>query len=214
MYGRWMFDRASAPVSRRSTSLRRDWTWLDRVPAENLAMKSFSCAIFLSRCALSASMRARICFLASHHVLVAAAVGDDRLVVDISDVRAHIIQEMPVMRDDDERAVVAEEELAQPVNRLEIQVVRGLVEKQRIGMTKERLGQQNAHFLVALQLCHRPLVQLAPNVEPFEQHRGVALRRVAVFFADDAFELAEAHAVLVGERRLGVQDVARLQRLP
>ena len=43
---RWMFERASSVVCRRSTSLRRDCTWLDRVPAENRAMKSFSCAIF------------------------------------------------------------------------------------------------------------------------------------------------------------------------
>ena len=65
MYGRWMFDRASSVVCSRSTSLRRDCTWLERVPAEKRAMKSFSCAIFFSRCAFSDSMRERICVLAS-----------------------------------------------------------------------------------------------------------------------------------------------------
>jgi hypothetical protein len=44
--------------------LRRDCTWLDRVPAEKRAMKSFSCAIFFSRCAFSASTLERICVLA------------------------------------------------------------------------------------------------------------------------------------------------------
>ena len=64
MNGRWMLDRASSVVWSRSTSLRRDCTWLDRVPAEKRAMKSFSCAIFLSRCTFCASSVDRICVLA------------------------------------------------------------------------------------------------------------------------------------------------------
>ena len=104
MYGRWMFDRASSVVCSRSTSLRRDCTWLDRVPAEKRAMKSFSCAIFFSRCALSDSIARADLRLGEHHVVVAAGVGDDRLVVDVGDVRADRVQEMAVVRDDDERA--------------------------------------------------------------------------------------------------------------
>ena len=60
-----MFERARSLVCSRSTSFRRDVTWLARVPAANRAMKSFSCAIFFSRCALSDSIRDRICVLAS-----------------------------------------------------------------------------------------------------------------------------------------------------
>ena len=60
-----MFDRASSVVCSRSTSFLRDVTWLERVPAEKRAMNSFSCAIFFSRCAFSASMRERTCVLAS-----------------------------------------------------------------------------------------------------------------------------------------------------
>ncbi len=59
-----MFERASSVVCRRSTSLRRDCTWLERVPAEKRWMKSFSCAIFFSRCSFWDSSRDRICVLA------------------------------------------------------------------------------------------------------------------------------------------------------
>ena len=65
MNGRRMFDRASSVVCSRSTSFLRDITWLARVPAEKRAMKSCNCAIFFSRCSLSASMRDRTCVLAS-----------------------------------------------------------------------------------------------------------------------------------------------------
>jgi hypothetical protein len=57
-------------------------------------------------------------------------------------------------------------------------------------------------------------VQLVRNVQALEQDRRVALRRVAVFFADDALELGQADAILVTELRLCVENLARLQRLP
>ena len=52
------------------------------------------------------------------------------------------------------------------------------------------------------------------NVEALQQNRGVALCAVAVLFADDALELAEAHALLVGHRGLVVEQFALLERRP
>ena len=209
-----MFERASSVVCSRSTSLRREVTWLARVPAPKRAMKSFSCAIFFSRCAFSDSSRDADLRLGDHHVVVAAGVGDDRLVVDVGDVRADRVQEVAVVRDDDQRAVVADEELAQPVDRVEVEVVGRLVEQQRLRLAEERLREQHAHLLAALQLAHRPLVQRVGDVEACEQDRGVALGGVAVLFADDAFELAEAHAVVVGHVGLRVERLALLERRP
>ena len=73
------------------------------------------------------------------------------------------------MRDHDERAVVAHEKLAQPVDRVEVEVVRRLVEQQRLRMAEERLREEHAHFLAALQLGHRPLVQRVRDVEALQQ---------------------------------------------
>src|SRR5204863_8374866 len=54
------------------------------------------------------------------------------------------------------------------------------------------------------------------NVQAVQQNRGIDFRGIAAFVADDAFELAEAHAVFVRQAVgiLGVEDVALLQRLP
>ena len=54
--------------------------------------------------------------LLQHHVVVAAGVGDDGLVVDIGDVRADFVEEVAVMRDDDQAAVVANQVILQPVD--------------------------------------------------------------------------------------------------
>ena len=95
-------------------------------------------------------------------------------------------------------------------------MVGGLVEQQRGRAAEQRLRQQHAHLLAALQLAHLPFVQRGFHTQAVEQHRGVGFRRVAAFFADDAFELAEAHAVLVGQLvvRLVVERVAFLERPP
>ncbi len=63
----------------------------------------------------------------------------------------------------------------------------------------------------SLQLTHFAIVERLGNVEAVEQHGGIALGRVAVLVADDAFELAQAHAVLVGHFRLRVNAVALLE---
>ena len=81
-------------------------------------------------------------------------------------------------------------------------------------MAEERLRQQHAHLLAALKLPHRPLMKLVRDVEPLEQDRRVALRRIAVLLADDAFELAQAHAVFVRHVRLCIELVALGERAP
>ena len=201
-----MFERASSVVCRRSTSLRRDCTWLERVPAEKRWMKSFSCAIFFSRCSFCGFEPRPDLRLGHHHLVVAAGVGDDGLVVDVGDVRAHRVQEVAIVRDHDQRAFVADEEIAQPVDRVEVEVVGRLVEQQRLRIAEQRLRQQHAHLLAALQLAHQAMMELVGNIEALQQDRRVALGLVAVFFADDALELAEAHAVGVGHLALGVEE--------
>ena len=152
--------------------------------------------------------------LGHHHLVVAAAVGDDGLVVDVGGVRAHRVQEVAVVRDHDQRALVANEEIAQPVNRVEVEVVGRLVEQQRLRIAEQRLRQQHAHFLAALHLAHQPMMELVGDIEALQQDRGVALRFVAVLFADDALELAEAHAIRVGHLGLGVEKVTLFERAP
>ncbi len=152
--------------------------------------------------------------LGDDHVVVAAGIRDDRLVVDVGDVGADGVEEVPVVRDDDQCPVIAHQKLAHPVNGFEVEMVGRLVEQERLGMSEERLRQQHAHLLAALQLAHRPLVKLVGDVEPLQQNRRIALRGVAVLVADDALELAEAHAVLVGHRGLRIKHFALLERLP
>ena len=91
---------------------------------------------------------------------------------------------------------------------VEIEVVGGLVEEQGFGLAEEGLGEQDADFLAALELGHLALVEGFGDVEAVEEDGGVGFGGVAVLVADDAFELAEAHAVGVGQLGLLVDAVA------
>jgi hypothetical protein len=81
-------------------------------------------------------------------------------------------------------------------------------------VAEERLREQHADLLPALELRHRPLVQLVRDVQPLKQDRRVALGAVAVLLADDPLELAETHAVRVGHVGLRVEPLALLERVP
>ncbi len=59
------------------------------------------------------------------------------------------IHEGPVVGDDEHRAVVAGDEAAEPLDALEVEVVRGLVEQEEVGMAQEELGQRDAHLPAA-----------------------------------------------------------------
>jgi hypothetical protein len=124
------------------------------------------------------------------------------------------VEEVAVVGDGDEGAVVADEEVLQPEDGVEVEVVGGLVEQQRLGLAEEGLGEQDADLLAALQLGHLALVQRVGDVEALEEDGGVGLGLVAVLFADDAFEFAETAAVGVGHLVLGVDALALLERGP
>ena len=105
---------------------------------------------------------------------------------------ADVVEEVAIVRDSDDGPVVAHEEVFEPVDGLEIEIVGGLVEEQGLRVAEESLGEENADLLAALELGHLALVELVRDVETLEEDGGVGLGLIAVFIADDAFELAEA----------------------
>jgi len=83
---------------------------LRRAPRRKRAMKSFNWAIFFFAPArFWLSIRVRIEVFLQDHVVVAAVVEDDGLVVDVGGVGADVVKEVPVVRDGNDGAVVAVE---------------------------------------------------------------------------------------------------------
>ena len=149
-----------------------------------------------------------------HHVVVGARVSDDGLVIDVGNVSANPIQKMTVVRDYDEHAFIFVQKTLEPVDGIEIEVVRRLVKQQRLRMSKQSLRQQHAYLLTARQLRHETLVLAVGNIQALQQNRCVAFGGVTIFLADDAFEFAELHTVRVGHFGFCVNHFALFESIP
>ena len=55
---------------------------------------------------------------------------------------------------------------------------------------------------------------LIGNVETLQQNRRIGFGGIAVFFADDAFQFAQLHAILIGHLVLGIDQLAFFQSGP
>ena len=75
-----------------------------------------------------------------HHVVVSAGVDDDGFVVDVGGVGGDRVEEVAIVRDADEGAVVVLQEVLKPVDGVEIEIVGGLVEEQSFWLAEEGLG--------------------------------------------------------------------------
>ena len=100
------------------------------------------------------------------------------------------------------------------MHRIQIEVVRGLVQQQRFRLSKQGLRQQYAHLLPALQFAHLAFVQLLSDVQTVEQHGGIGLGRVAILVADYAFQFAQPHAVGIAQFGLLVNAVSLFEGRP
>ena len=64
------------------------------------------------------------------------------------------------MGDDDHRSLEIQQKVLQPVHRVNVQVVGGLVHHQDIRTAEQGLGQQDLHLQPGVQIGHLALVQI------------------------------------------------------
>ena len=70
---------------------------------------------------------------------VVAAVHAGSSVIEVDDLRHDMIEEIPVMGDEQNRSVVALQHLLKPLNRLDVEVVRRLIEDEEVRLREEDL---------------------------------------------------------------------------
>jgi len=88
-------------------------------------------------------------------VVIVARVDREAGRRQLGDRGDHAVQEVTVVGDDDDGARVAGEEILQPGERLEVQMVRRLVEQQERGRQQQQAGQRRAHPPAPRELGHR-----------------------------------------------------------
>ena len=139
--------------------------------------------------------------------VVVAHVHLDLVVVDVHDVGAHGVEEVTVVADHDDSAVVVQQEVVEPLHGGNVQVVGGLVQQQDVGVAEQGLCQQHLHLETGVQGLHVVIVQVHPNAQALENAAGVGLGLVAAHLGVLCLEVGGPQAVLIGEVLLLVEGV-------
>ena len=87
-------------------------------------------------------------------IAVVATIGIDGLIIQFQDDRADPIEEETVMRHHQKCLVTTIQESLQPFNHLQIQMVRGLIENQKVGISNQHVCQSHSFLLPTTQLSH------------------------------------------------------------
>ena len=133
----------------------------------------------------------RLAGLALHQeVVVVAVVQRDRAAGQLRDGGDHAIQEVTVVRDDDHAALVGGEKVLQPLQRLQVEMVRRLVEQQEIGAQEQQTGQGGAHAPPARVLGEWPVRAVRREAEPAQDDLGLGLEPVAAQRLEAVLDLA------------------------
>ena len=118
------------------------------------------------------------------------------------------VQEHAVVRDEQDGPRMVNEEGFQPLDALDVQVVRRLVEQQQVGLHQEEFRQLDAHFPSAAEFRHRPSHVLHLEPQALEDAMGLLLgtgcaNRVEAFVGVAEFlnQVGVAVAFVIGALR-------------
>ena len=131
-------------------------------------------------------------------------------IIDIRNICADLIQEMTVMGNHDNRIFKVHQEILQPFDRMNIQMVGRLVQKQNIGIAEQCLCQKHLHLLSACQLLHLRIMEFIRNPQTVQQHFRIGFRSPAVQLRKFTLQLCRLNAVLVCEVLLHIKCVLLL----
>ncbi len=123
---------------------------------------------------------------------VVARVQGHGLVVHVEDAGGHVVQEAVVVGDDHGGPGEVLEELLQPADRQDVQVVRGLVQQQHVRRAGQHLGQEHPQLEAARKGGQRLVMGLCREAQSLENLGRSGLGCVAVVPLDGLLQLAEA----------------------
>ena len=142
--------------------------------------------------------------------LVVARIGRQRAAIDLDHLVDDAVHELAVVRGHQQRALVALEELLQPDQALQVQMVARLVQQHGVGAHQQDAGQRHAHLPAARQRADVAVHHLLAEAQAGEHFARPALQRVAVQLLEARLHLAVARDDVRPCRRPGPDPPWRL----
>ncbi len=135
---------------------------------------------------------------------VVARVGDEPLPVHVHDRAGHAVEELAVVRDEQQRARVGLQPVLQPQHGVEVEVVGGLVQQQQVRAAHERAREVQPHAPAAGERGHGHRFGLRREAQAGHERLRARFRRVAADLVVARVQECRALALLV--RGLGRGD--------
>ena len=151
-----------------------------------------------------------------------AGVAAQLAAVEFDDAGRHRVQKGPVVGDDQQRAAEVDQQVLQPEDCVQIQVVGRLVEQQHVGRGGQRLGQRDALAQAAGERVHLRLAWQLQALEgfldallpgPAVQRLDAGLQRIEIFAVGmglvalaQRLDLGHAQADGLEHRQAGLED--------
>ena len=123
---------------------------------------------------------------------VVAGIGGQRAAIDLDDLVDDAVHELAVVRGHQQRAVKALQEVLQPDQAFEVEMVARLVEQHGVGPHQQDAGQRHAHLPAAGERADVAVHHLLAEAEPVQHLARAAVQRIAVEFLEAALHLAIA----------------------
>ena len=127
--------------------------------------------------------------------------------VNISNMGTYLIQEMAVMGYNNNSVLKACQEVLQPVNGSQIQMVGRLVQQQNIWIAKESLCQKYTHLQGRIQLRHLLVVVLLTNTQAIQQLGCIRLSIPAVQLSKFSLQLTSTDTIFITEIWLSINSI-------
>ena len=124
--------------------------------------------------------------------IVVAGVGDDLAGIDLGDLRDDAVHELAIVRGHQQRAGIGLEELLQPDDGFDIQVVGRLVHQQHVGPAQQHARQRDAHLPAARERADVAIDLVVLEAQAVQHFAGLRLERVAAEMLVFLLHFAEA----------------------
>ena len=117
------------------------------------------------------------------------------------------------MADGDDHAGEVQQEILQPVDGLDVQVVGGLVQHDDVRVAEQGLGQQDLHLLPGVHVGHLLIMQLRADAKALQNPGSVGFRLPAAQLCEFRFQVGGPEAVRIGKVGLFVNGVLFLHHV-
>ena len=97
--------------------------------------------------------------------VIVTCIKLDLSIVNISGVGTYLVQEVTVMGYHDDGVLKVDQEVLQPCDCVEVEMVGRLVEQQNVGISEQCLCQQHLHLQITVEIAHHGIMIFGADAE-------------------------------------------------